>query len=125
FLKYFSVVTTGLAAVCPSPQSEASVIVSARLSSLSMSPSSPLPSTILSRISCILLVPSLQGTHLPQDSSTVKSKKNLAMSTIQLSSSITTIPPEPIMESNSASFSKSTSASRYCAGIQPPDGPPV
>ncbi len=51
-----------------------------------------------SRISSILLVPIRQGVHLPQDSSTVKSRKNLAMSTMQLSSSITIRPPEPIME---------------------------
>jgi hypothetical protein len=38
------------------------------------------------------------GGHLPQDSSTVKSRKNLAISTIQLSSSMTIKPPEPIIE---------------------------
>ena len=37
-----------------------------------------MPSTNLSNISNILLVPILQGGHFPQDSSTVKSKKNLA-----------------------------------------------
>ena len=35
---------------------------------------------------------------MPQDSSTQNSRKNLAMSTIQLSSSMTMRPPEPIME---------------------------
>ena len=44
------------------------------------------------------LVPIRQGVHLPQDSSTVKSRKNRAMSTMQLSSSMTIRPPEPIME---------------------------
>ena len=53
---------------------------------------------ILSKISSNLLVPTRQGVHLPQDSSTVKSRKKRAMSTIQLSSSITIRPPEPIIE---------------------------
>ena len=45
----------------------------------------------------VLLVPILQGTHLPQLSLLVKSIKNFAISTIQVFSSITTIPPEPII----------------------------
>ena len=43
--------------------------------------------------------------HLPQDSSTVNSRKNLAISTIQLSSSITIRPPEPIMEPSAIKLS--------------------
>ena len=74
------------------------LMVLARASRRSMSPSSPLPSVIRSRISSILLVPSRQGVHLPQDSSTVKVRKNLAISTMQLSSSMTISPPDPIME---------------------------
>ena len=46
-----------------------------------------------------------QGVHLPQDSSTVNSRKNLAISTIQLSSSITIRPPDPIMEPISSRLS--------------------
>ena len=42
-------------------------------------------------------VPSRQGMHLPQDSLVVKARKNLATSTMQVSSSMTTRPPEPIM----------------------------
>ena len=58
----------------------------------------PLPSVILLRISSRRRVPIRQGVHLPQDSSTVNSRKNLAMSTMQVSSSMTIRPPEPIME---------------------------
>ena len=42
-------------------------------------------------------VPSRQGMHLPQLSRWMKSMKNLAISTMQVSSSITTRPPEPII----------------------------
>jgi len=50
------------------------------------------------RISSIRFVPSRQGVHLPQDSDCVKFRKNLATSTMQVSSSITISPPEPIIE---------------------------
>jgi len=40
------------------------------------------------------------GGHLPQDSSTVNSRKNFAMSTIHVSSSMIISPPEPIIEPN-------------------------
>src|SRR4030042_2017607 len=66
-----------------------------------------------------------QGGHLPQDSDRQKDRKYFATSTIQLSSSITTIPPEPIIEPTFRRESKSTCRSRYCSGIQPPEGPPV
>ena len=76
-------------------------------------------------ISNIALIPSRQGTHFPHDSSFRKFRKYLATSTIQVSSSITIIPPEPIIEPVSVSFSKSTSRSSRLSGIQPPEGPPV
>ena len=44
------------------------------------------------------VVPTRQGTHLPQLSSAVNLRKNLAKSTMQVLSSTTTMPPEPIME---------------------------
>src|SRR4030042_4494408 len=66
-----------------------------------------------------------QGGHFPQDSDWQKRRKYLATSTMQFSSSITTIPPEPMMEPTFERESKSTGRSRYCLGIQPPDGPPV
>ena len=44
---------------------------------------------------------------------------------MQVSSSITIMPPEPIIEPNFVSSSKPTGESRYCAGIIPPEGPPV
>lgn len=53
--------------------------------------------TMRSRISSIRFVPSRQGTHFPQDSFWVNSIKNRAVSTMQVSSSMTTRPPEPIM----------------------------
>ena len=43
------------------------------------------------------LVPSRQGTHLPQLSFWVKSRKKRARSTMQVWSSTTTMPPEPTM----------------------------
>ena len=67
-------------------------------SMVSRSSGSPLPSVILVSRSSRRLVPMRQGEHLPQDSSTMNSRKNLAMSTMQLSSSMTMRPPEPIME---------------------------
>ncbi len=48
-------------------------------------------------ISYILCVPSRQETHLPQDSSCRKLRKYLATSTMQVLSSMTIMPPEPIM----------------------------
>ena len=69
--------------------------------------------------------PSRQGTHLPQDSLTRKFVKYLATSTMQLRSSMTIMPPEPIIEPIFVSSSKSTRISRYFSGMHPPDGPPV
>ena len=51
------------------------------------------------------LVPTRQGTHLPHDSSWTNSRKNRATSTMQLSSSITIRPPEPMIAPNSDSDS--------------------
>ncbi|MDU2693052.1 MAG: 2Fe-2S iron-sulfur cluster-binding protein, partial [Intestinibacter bartlettii] len=48
---------------------------------------------ILFNISSNLLFPIRRGVHLPHDSSTVNSKKNLDISTIQSVSSRTSIPP--------------------------------
>ena len=90
-----------------------------------MSPFFPLPSTILFRISRSARRPSLQGRHLPHDSSLRKSMKYRATSTMQVSSSITIMPPEPIIEPASVSASKSTGRSRSDSGRHPPEGPPV
>ena len=57
-----------------------------------------IPLVILSSSSRRRFVPTRQGVHLPQDSSTVNSRKNFAMSTIHVVSSITIRPPEPIIE---------------------------
>ncbi len=70
-----------------------------------MSPSPPFPSVILVSTSSIALVPRRQGTHLPHDSSWTKFMKNLANSTMQVSSSQITIPPEPIIEPSSSNDS--------------------
>ena len=43
------------------------------------------------------LVPMRQGTHLPQLSFWVNCRKYLARSTMQVVSSATTMPPEPMM----------------------------
>ena len=67
-------------------------------------------------------MPSRQGTHLPHDSSARKFRKYLAMSTMQVSSSITIMPPEPIIEPALASSSKSTGRSRNASGMHSPGG---
>ncbi len=90
-----------------------------------MSPSLPLPSVMAVSIWSIRVVPIRHGGHLPQDSSTVNSRKNFAMSTMQLSSSMTIRPPEPIIEPIAVSVSKSIGVSISSNGIQPPEGPPV
>ena len=102
-------------------------MVSASSSSRSRSSSVPLLSMIRSRISSIRLVPSRQGTHLPQDSFCVNSMKNRAVSTMQVSSSMTTKPPEPIMAPMLFRLSKSRGRSRCSrlAVVAPPEGPPI
>ena len=70
-----------------------------RPSSLSVSRSSslPFPSQIPDTRPRAWLRPSLQGVQVPQDSLVVNSKKYRAESTMQLSLSMTTIPPDPMM----------------------------
>src|SRR4030042_3332887 len=123
--KYLIVVRTGFGAVLPSPQREPSITRFPSLSSFSISPSSPSPDVIFSSIWSIWYVPILQVGHFPQDSDWVKERKNFATSTMQLSSSITTIPPEPMIEPTFVGESKSTGRSRCSSGIHPPEGPPV
>src|SRR5450759_3186248 len=124
-LKYFNVLRNGLGELLPKAQREASMAVSDSSSKSSISPSFPLPWVILVRILSICLMPARQGTHLPHDSSVRKSRKYLATSTIQVSSSITIIPPDPIIEPALVSSSKPTFKSNCSSGIHPPDGPPV
>ena len=47
------------------------------------------------------------------------------MSTMQSVSSITTMPPDPMMEPILAREAKSTGVSNNSRGMQPPEGPPV
>src|SRR5512139_3060920 len=94
-LKYFMVVSTGFGAVCPRPQSDVAIMSLPRSRSVSTSPSFPFPSVISVSMSRSIFVPTLQGVHLPHDSSAVNSRKNLAVPTMQVLSSITTIPPDP------------------------------
>src|SRR4030042_3976707 len=70
-------------------------------------------------------MPSRHGDHFPHDSTERNLRKYLATSTIQVSSSITIMPPEPMIAPTLGSSSKSTLISRYSSGIHPPDGPPV
>ena len=123
--KYLIVLKTGLGALPPSAHREPSAIAWHMVFRSSTSSSLPFPAQMSSRISLILRIPSRQGTHLPQDSSLRKARKYLATSTIQERSSMTIMPPEPIMEPTSVSLSKSTGISSRLSGIQPPDGPPV
>ena len=51
------------------------------------------------------LVPRRHGTHLPHDSACVKFTKNLAKSTMQVVSSVTITPPEPMIAPASLSES--------------------
>src|SRR3990167_2364987 len=97
FLKYLSVVIIGFGAVLPNPHRERSFTFPERSVSLSRSSIEPLPAAILSNISSNRVVPTRQKVHFPQDSFWVKVRKNFATSTIQVSASITTIPPEPII----------------------------
>src|SRR5512139_1619701 len=77
------------------------------------------------RILSITFIPTLQGTHFPQDSSTEKSVKNRAVSTMQVESFITTRPPDPIIAPASSRESKSTSVSSRESGRHAPEGPPI
>ena len=70
-------------------------------------------------------VPSRQGTHLPQDSFCVKFMKNLATSTMQVLSFMTTRPPEPIIAPAFLTESKSSGRSRSFSVSVPPEGPPI
>ena len=95
--KYLRVERTGLGAVCPRPHKADSIMNSDNSSSSSRSFNSPCPSVILSKISSMRPVPSLQGVHFPHDSSLQNSMKNRATSTMHLLSSMTIKPPEPTM----------------------------
>ena len=66
-----------------------------------------------------------QKVHLPQDSFWVKSRKNRAISTMQVVSSRTTRPPDPMMAPVFGMLSKSTGVSPSSAGMHPPEGPPI
>ena len=98
---------TGLQAVCPRPHSAVSVMVSLSASSSSRSSGLPSWAMIRSSVSSMRFVPSRQGVHLPQLSFWVKCMKNRATSTMQVSSSMTTSPPEPMMAPSFFSESKS------------------
>src|SRR5271157_2389340 len=124
-LKYLSVERTGLGSEVPSPHKEASPIARLNSSRNSTSPSFPSPLQILVSTSSNASLPSLQVVHFPQDSSFVNWMKNFATSTIQVSSSMMIIPPDPIMDPASARLSKSTGRSIMELGRHPPDGPPV
>ena len=73
-------------------------MVSHSSSSRARCSSLPSPLVMSVRMSSMCLVPSRQGVHLPQDSSCRKVMKYLATSTMQVCSSMTIMPPEPMME---------------------------
>ena len=124
-VKYLIVLSTGFGAVWPSAHREASDTTQLSSSRSSISPSFPSPRVIASTSSYILRVPSRHVVHFPQLSSFRKFRKYLAVSTIQVLSSMTIMPPEPIIEPTSVSLSKSTCMSINDSGIHPPEGPPV
>ena len=123
------VLTTGKAAVFPRPQRAVSEMVSASSCSMSRCFMVPRPSVMSVSSSSIRLVPSLQGTHFPQDSFWVKFMKKRATSTMQLLSFMTTRPPEPIIAPTFFRESKSRCRSRWSSVAlmhrQPPEGPPI
>jgi hypothetical protein len=84
-----------LAQVWPRPQREAFDGLAQSLRS--RYPVGPRPGVMRVRISSNWVVPRRQGAHLPHDSDWVKLRKKRAISTMQLFSSITTMPPEPMM----------------------------
>ena len=61
-------------------------------------PCSPCPSAIRVSSRCICTVPARQGMHLPHDSSMQNSMKYRATSTMLVVSSMTIMPPEPMIE---------------------------
>src|SRR4030067_1407776 len=124
-LKYLIMLNTGFGAVCPSPHRDAAFTVFPSSTRVAISFPFALPAIILCNISRSLFVPIRHGTHFPHDSSVVKFRKNLAISTMHDSSSITTMPPEPMIAPTAASVSYSTGVSIISEGMQPPDGPPV
>jgi len=89
--------STGFGAVWPSPQSDVSAIIVPSRSSRSISAVSPSPRVMRVSISSIRLVPMRHGAHLPHDSCCTKSVKKRAISTMQVASSITISPPEPMI----------------------------
>ena len=58
----------------------------------------PVPLQMRVRSVCICAVPARQGMHLPQDSVMQNSMKKRATLTMQEVSSMTIMPPEPMME---------------------------
>lgn len=97
-----NVLNTGLGALWPRPQrlvrctmphSASSWRRSARLAS-------PSQMRVSSMWSCV--VPTRQGRHFPQDSSRQKSMKYFATSTMRVVSSITIMPPDPMIEPSDA-----------------------
>src|SRR5574337_698667 len=103
--KYLIVLRIGFGAVCPRPQSDVALIPALSFSSRSISLLLPWPFVIRSSVSSSRLVPTRQGTHLPQDSDWVNWTKYRATFTMQSSSSSTIMPPEPTIEPSFASDS--------------------
>ena len=96
--KYFSVLSTGLGAVWPSPHRLVSFTVEQRSSSSSRSSMVPVPSQMRVSSVNICAVPARQGMHLPHDSVMQNSMKKRATLTMQEVSSMTIMPPEPMIE---------------------------
>src|SRR5581483_9984108 len=121
----FNVLTTGFGADWPRPQRLVFLSRSQSSSSIFRSCSVAVRSVIALNMRCIWYVPTRHGTHFPQDSVMQKSMKYLATSTMQELSSITIMPPDPMMEPALASDSYSTGISRVSLGRHPSEGPPV
>src|ERR1019366_2338152 len=123
--KNLSVLTTGLGAFWPRPHKLVFRTMSQSSSSVERWPAVASRCTILSSRRCICTVPARQGTHLPHDSSMQNSMKYLATSGMRVDSSITIMPPEPMIEPRRVSDSYSPGGSISWGGMHPPDAPPV
>ena len=120
-----SAAMTGPGVSWPRAHSESACIWAEMSRMVSTSAMVPLPSVMRVRTSSMRCPPTRQGTHLPHDSAEAKVRKYLANSTMQVSSSTTIMPPEPMTAPAATSESKSTGVFSAEAGRQPPSGPPV
>ncbi len=89
---------SGQIVVCRGGQVIPGLMLSATSTSMATSAGRPWPSRMRARTFSSQLVPSRQGVHLPQDSRAKKRTTRWQARTASVSSSITTMAPEPSIE---------------------------